>query len=101
MARWWNRMPQADGLFDYQDTVRPAYFAFKLLSRLSGDRLHLECDDERIHGILVHDPVFRLNNLMFWNFSDEPVRLTLNLRNLPAEQEALLCVLDAAGQLQR
>jgi hypothetical protein len=26
MARWWNRMPQFDGLFDYQNNIRPAYF---------------------------------------------------------------------------
>jgi len=24
MTRWWNRMPQFDGLFDYQDRVRPS-----------------------------------------------------------------------------
>ena len=41
MARWWNRMPQFDGLFDYQGTVRPAYYAFKLLSRLTGNRLEV------------------------------------------------------------
>ena len=41
MARWWNRMPQYDGLFDYQNTMRPAYFAFKLLARLGGERLEL------------------------------------------------------------
>ncbi len=31
MTRWWNRMPQFDGLFDFQNRVRPSYFAFKLL----------------------------------------------------------------------
>src|SRR5205807_9510422 len=36
MTRWWNRMPQFDGLFDYQNHVRSAYFAFKLPSRLAG-----------------------------------------------------------------
>ena len=25
MTRWWNRMPQFDGLFDYQNHVRPSY----------------------------------------------------------------------------
>ena len=39
MTRWWNRMPQFDGLFDYQDRVPPSYFAFKLLARLTGERL--------------------------------------------------------------
>jgi len=33
MEGWWNRMPQFDGLFDFQNNIRPAYFTFKLLSR--------------------------------------------------------------------
>ena len=36
MASWWNRMPQYDGLFDYQDVMRPAYFTFELLARVTG-----------------------------------------------------------------
>ena len=37
MTRWWNRQPQFDGLFDYQNQIRPAYFTFKLLSRMAGE----------------------------------------------------------------
>ena len=50
MTRWWNRMPQYDGLFDFQDRVRPSYFAFKLLSRLTGERLKLESSVPTVHG---------------------------------------------------
>jgi len=57
MSRWWNRMPQFDGLFDYQNTVRPAYFALKLISRLQGERLGFESSDPNVHGFLAHDPV--------------------------------------------
>ena len=32
---------------------------------------------------------------MFWNFSDEPAKVEIKLANLPHEQEALLCELDA------
>jgi hypothetical protein len=39
MARWWNEMPQYDGLYDNQDRVRPAYYAFKLLSLINGQQL--------------------------------------------------------------
>ena len=70
MARWWNRMPQYDGLFDYQNTVRPAYFAFKLLSRLTGDRLMFESSDPAVHGFFTHDPLYQTHNLLVWNFSD-------------------------------
>lgn len=95
MARWWNRMPQADGLFDYQNIPRPAFFAFKLLSRLTGQRLFAESSDPLIHAFLVHDPIFRMTNLMFWNFSPEPANLQMSLLNLRTDQNALRCLLDA------
>ena len=55
MTRWWNRMPQFDGLFDYQNNVRPSYFAFKLLSRLTGDRLRVDSSLATVHGFATHD----------------------------------------------
>ena len=72
MARWWNRMPQYDGLFDYQNTMRPSYFAFKLLSRLGGERLSFESGDGSVHGFATYDPEYRSYNLLLWNFSDKP-----------------------------
>jgi len=42
MARWWNDNPQYDGLYDNQARVRPAYYAFKLLSLLRGRQLSVE-----------------------------------------------------------
>ena len=51
MTRWWNRMPQFDGLFDYQNQIRPAYFTFKLLSRLAGERLRLTSTHPAVHGL--------------------------------------------------
>ncbi len=83
MGRWWNRMPQFDGLFDYQDTVRPAYFAFKLLSRLSGDRLALRSSDSAVHGFFTYDPLYLTHNLMLWNFSPTPVHVTITAADVP------------------
>ena len=51
MSKWWNRRPQWDGLFDYQNTIRPTYFLFKLLSRLTGDRLRIESDSDTVSCI--------------------------------------------------
>lgn len=87
MARWWNRMPQYDGLFDYQNTVRPAYFAFKLLSRLTGERLQIASDDANVHGFFTYDPLYRTHNLLVWNFSPTPLRLNIEGTGVP---EALL-----------
>ena len=69
MTRWWNRMPQFDGLFDYQNTPRPSYFAFKLLSRLAGERLELTSSHSAVHGFATRDDQLRMFNVMLWNFS--------------------------------
>ena len=83
MARWWNRMPQYDGLFDYQNTVRPAYYAFKLLSRLTGERLRFESGDAGIHGFFTLDSLYRTYNLLVWNFSATPARVTVEGAGVP------------------
>jgi len=83
MARWWNRMPQYDGLIDYQNTVRPAYYSFKLLSRLTGDRLRFESSDPAVHGFFTYDPMYLTHNLMIWNFSPNPVRINIAGSDVP------------------
>src|ERR1039458_6836445 len=88
MAAWWNRMPQYDGLFDYQNTVRPAYFNFLLLSRLTGDRLGAQSSDANVHAFLAYDPVYDYYSLMVWNFAAEPVRLAIEAKDLPARLTA-------------
>jgi hypothetical protein len=79
MGWWWNRKPQFDGLFDYQNRVRPAYFAFKLLSRLTGQRLNVTSSDPRIHGFATWDADIRKYSLLFWNFSPTTIPMTLSI----------------------
>ena len=95
MTRWWNRMPQFDGLFDYQNQVRPAYFVFKLLSRLAGEQLRLTSTHPAVHGFATHDEQLRMHNLMLWNFSSSPVPLELSFKDLPGEVRIRHIVLDA------
>jgi hypothetical protein len=83
MARWWNWMPQFDGLFDYQNRVRPRYFVFKLLSRLTGERLRVSTSDPAVHAFATRDGTFRVDNILLWNYSDKPARLTLTFAGLP------------------
>ena len=97
MARWWNRMPQFDGLFDYQDTVRPAYYAFKLLSRLTGDRLKLDSTDPTVHGLFSYDPLYLTHNLLLVNYSDKPVRLTIDAPDAPEKLLMRPELLDATA----
>lgn len=78
MARWWNRMPQFDGLFDYQNTMRPAYFAFKLLSRLTGERLRVAVEGPaRVHAFATRDGHHQVTSVLVWNFSGEPAKVRL------------------------
>jgi hypothetical protein len=96
MASWWNRMPQYSGLFDYQNVMRPAYFAFELLARLTGSRLAATSDDDSVHAFLAFDDSYDYYSLMLWNFSAEPVTVKMDLRGLPEILRAHRRTLDAA-----
>ncbi|MBN1442909.1 MAG: hypothetical protein JXA90_09375 [Planctomycetes bacterium] len=97
MAAWWNRRPQWDGLFDYQSAVRPAYFAFKLLSRLTGERLRVRSSGRTVHGLATWDEEHRLYNLLLWNFSLQPESIVVELRDSPSDLRVRPLVLDAAS----
>jgi len=97
MEGWWNRMPQFDGLFDFQDSLRPTYFTFKLLSRLTGDRLRLTTDNPTIHGFATRDDRYSSYrfNLMLWNFSGSPMTVGISIENMPDDMTVKPVVLDA------
>lgn len=95
MARWWNRMPQYDGLFDYQNTIRPAYFTFKLLSRLTGDRRAAVSNQASVHAFLTWDDTYQLFNVLFWNFTVEPVTVDVAWEDLPQSMRVRRILLDA------
>ena len=97
MARWWNRMPQFDGLFDYQNHVRHAYFTFKLLSRMRGDRVRLSSDHPAVHGFATHDERMRMQNLLLWNFSNASVPAEISLTGHVRDLRVRHIVLDASG----
>jgi xylan 1,4-beta-xylosidase len=97
MTRWWNRMPQFDGLFDYQNQIRPAYFAFKLLSRMRGERLQLTSHHPLIHGLAAHDEQLRMQNLLLWNFSSSPVPVEIRVDGLSKRTRYRHITLDAVS----
>jgi hypothetical protein len=99
MAGWWNRMPQFDGLFDFQNTVRPAYFAFKLLSRLTGERLSLTSNHPSVHGFMTRDDTYTTYryNLLLWNFSLTPAEVQLKFEEPPGALAGRPVVLDATA----
>jgi xylan 1,4-beta-xylosidase len=97
MTRWWNRMPQFDGLFDYQNRVRPSYFAFKLLSRLQGERLRLSSSEESVRGFASYDPRLRMWNLLLWNFSPSGCQVDIVLKDIPRDLRTRHIELDATA----
>jgi hypothetical protein len=97
MTRWWNRAPQYDGLFDFEDAMRPAYFSFKLLARLQGERLRLVSTHPAVHGFLAHDGRLGLHDLILWNYSGTPVQIDLVLEGLPKDMKVRAVALDAAA----
>ncbi|MBS1800611.1 MAG: hypothetical protein JSS95_12395 [Acidobacteria bacterium] len=97
MANWWNRMPQYDGLFDYQNVMRPAYFSFALLARETGDELEAKSDSDAVHAILTWDASYGIYNLVFWNFSSQPATVKLQSMGLKGTLVAKRRVLDAVS----
>jgi len=97
MYKWWNRRPQYDGLFDYQNTVRPTYFTFKLLSRLTGERLCLTSSSETVRGLASWDQRLQLYNVLVWNFSSSPAGVKLSFADTTSGLLARPIVLDATS----
>jgi xylan 1,4-beta-xylosidase len=75
----WNRTSLKLGLFDFQNVVRPAYYLFRLLSRLTGNRIEVECPDSSVHGLASYNDALRVYSLLAWNFSDSAVQVALTV----------------------
>ena len=66
MARWWNEMPQYDGLYDNQDRVRPAYYAFNFSPGIKGQQLPVTGTIPEIKALAARGR--RWVNVVLWNF---------------------------------
>jgi hypothetical protein len=95
--RFWDRHPIYFGLFDYQNQVRPAYFVFKLLERLTGDRIALESSSTAVHGLATFDKPLGVSSILVWNYSDKATDVSVHLNNIPADTTASRYLLDATG----
>ncbi len=97
MARWWNRATQWDGLLDFQNRVRPSYFAFKLLARLTGERIRLDSNDAAVHGLATWDPNLLVYNVLLWNYSTTPTQADLMVEGASSDLTLRQVVLDATA----
>jgi len=79
MAHWWNEMPQYDGLYDNQDRVRPAYYAFKLLSLIKGEQLPVTGTIPDVKVLAARGGQWV--NVVLWNYPSKgegkPVEITV------------------------
>lgn len=81
MANWWNLTPQFDGLFDFQGILRPTYFAFKMLSRLTGNRVEVKCDRPEVKALASFDADQKMYHVLVWNFAvTAPPAARVNLK---------------------
>ena len=98
ISRFWNEGGVRLGLYDFDNRVRPAYFTFKLLSRLSGERLELISSHPKVHGFAVYDETGKSFKLMLWNFSDQPLSCNIQLKGLEDNMQLRHTMLDALGE---
>lgn len=81
--RFWDRRPVLLGLFDLQNTPRPAYSLMKLLSRLTGLRVPVTFSHPTpVRAIASRDDELGAAAALIWNYSDEPVSVTVGMNGI-------------------
>jgi len=79
IARWGNVGPQYWGLYDTQDRVRPAYYAFQLLSLIKGEELPVSGTTPEIKALAARGGHWV--NLVLWNYpqagAGKPLEVTV------------------------
>ena len=93
----WNRRASYQGLFDFQNRVRPAYFLMKAMARLTGDRLRAESPSANIHVLAADDEAWKTTTALVWNFSKSPAKANLEIANARPDSTIRVFVLDAVA----
>jgi xylan 1,4-beta-xylosidase len=95
--QFWDRRPSYLGLFDLQNQVRPAYFVFKLLERLTGERVEVRSNSAEVHGLATVDKSLGISSILLWNYSDKVTDVNLHLNKIPTGGNVWRYLLDATG----
>ena len=82
---YWDRIPTHFGLFDYENQVRPSYFVFRLLERLTGERIGVDSSSVNVHGLATVDESLGTVSVLLWNYSEKANDVDVHLKNLPAD----------------
>ncbi len=94
---FWDRRPVYLGLFDYENHVRPSYFVFRMLERLTGERVGVESKSQTVHGLATIDKSLGIATIMLWNYSDTATTVDLDVDNMPTSGHVWRYLLDATG----
>jgi hypothetical protein len=57
----------------------------------------LTSSDPAVHGFMAHDGTLRAYQLLLWNFSTSPARVTVSLAGVPQELRMRHIILDAVA----
>lgn len=68
MAHWWNTMPQYSALFDHHGRVRPAWFAFRLLGQLEGNRYEVAGEEGNLRAIAGEGDGYK--HVLLWRYEN-------------------------------
>lgn len=85
MINWWNEKLQRDGLFDFQGEMRPTYFVFKMLSKMTGNFVQVNTNSSTVKALATYNKRMETLHILVWNFEDEtpPARkVKLSVKNL-------------------
>jgi hypothetical protein len=93
---FWDRIPNYLGLFDYENQVRPSYFVFRLLERLTGDRVGVDSSSDTVHGMATVDQSLGTVSVLLWNYSEKATDVSVHLKNVPADGSLRRYVLNTA-----
>lgn len=94
---FWDRRPVYLGLFDYEGRVRPAYFVFRLLERLTGERVKVDTPSSEVHALATVDDRLKISSILMWNYSPSPAAVDLRLTNIGSAVSAWRFLLNVAG----
>ena len=85
------------GLFDFQGTPRPSYFAFRMLSVLTGRRAEVETSAENVKVLAGYHRENRSLHVLAWNFAVETppdAEVTLTVKGLEGNWRVRRIMLD-------
>lgn len=97
VLRYWDYQPVYLGLFDYQNQVRPSYFVFRLLARLTGQRVSVQSSSDTVHAMASVDKALGISSVLVWNYSDKPAKISLRLNGISTGSDLQRLVLDSSG----